>query len=191
MHVDKAIRTRRTHKLFAGGAIDDATLRELVELASWAPNHRFTEPWRFAVVRHARLGAMKAEVLASLDGLAKDGDAESRRKLEQKRGKIAKRLDDAGAVVVVSWQRSTDDAALDREDYAATACAVQNMLLAGTARGIVGIWSTGAILLTPGMRAFYGVAADHSIAAVVFLGSPKAELEGHRYKGVDDVMHWV
>ena len=59
MDIDQAIRSRRTHKMYAGGAIDDATLRALVELATWAPNHNFTEPWRFHLVRGERVEAMK------------------------------------------------------------------------------------------------------------------------------------
>ncbi|MEY3013186.1 MAG: hypothetical protein RIT45_1921 [Pseudomonadota bacterium] len=191
MHVDEAIRSRRTHKFFAGGAIDDATLRELVELACWAPNHRFTEPWRFYAVRGAALPAMKQALVASLDAMAKDGDDESMRRLEQKRDKIARRLDGTGAVVVVTWKRSPDDTAQDREDYAATACAVQNLLLGATARGLCGLWSTGAVLMTPSMRAFYGVGEGETIAAVVFLGHPQTRLQGRRYKTEAEVLRFV
>ncbi|MCB9737789.1 MAG: nitroreductase [Deltaproteobacteria bacterium] len=191
MHVDEAIRSRRTHKFFAGGAVDDATLRELVDLGRWAPNHRFTEPWRFYAVRHARLPAMKEAVLQSLDAMAKGGDAESMRKLEQKRDKIARRLDGTGAVLVVTWRRKPDDPAEDREDYAATACAVQNVLLGAAARGLVSLWSTGGVLMSPSMREFYGVGAGEDVAAIVFLGHPQARLEGRRYKSVDEVLRFV
>jgi nitroreductase len=42
MDVDTAIRTRRTHKAYAAEPVDEATLRELFELARWAPNHHVT-----------------------------------------------------------------------------------------------------------------------------------------------------
>ncbi|MEA2208729.1 MAG: hypothetical protein QOF54_1206, partial [Solirubrobacteraceae bacterium] len=50
MQLDRAIRTRRTHKAFAADPIDPATLDELFELARWAPNHNLTNPWRFRVL---------------------------------------------------------------------------------------------------------------------------------------------
>src|ERR1035441_2462090 len=50
MDVEKAIRTRRTHKAFAAEEIDPAVLDELIELARWAPNHHLSNPWRFRVL---------------------------------------------------------------------------------------------------------------------------------------------
>jgi len=191
MDLDHAIRTRRTHKMYAGGAIDDATLRELVELATWAPNHNFTEPWRFYVVRGVALEAMRQAVAASFDAIAKPGDADLTRKLQQKRDKLGRRLDTTGAVIVVTWSRSPADEATDREDYAATCCAIQNLLLGAHARGLGALWSTGGVLMTPTMRRFYGVDAGADIAGVVFLGHVAAELVGRRYKAPQDVMHFV
>lgn len=191
MDLEQAIRSRRTHKMYAGGTVDDATLRGLVELATWAPNHNFTEPWRFHIVRGDAIEAMRLAVEASFDAIAKPGDADVTRKLQQKRDKIARRLDTTGAVIVVTWARSPADDALDREDYAATCCAIQNLLLGAHARGLGALWSTGGVLMTPTMRAFYGVADGEAIAGVVFLGHVTAELQGRRYKAVDDVIHFV
>ncbi len=191
MDVDEAIRRRRTHKFFAGGAVPEATLRDLVELARWAPNHEYTEPWRFLIVRHERLPAMQTAVLASLDSIAQAGTPEMMRKLAQKREKLIKRLAGTGAVVVVTCARSPDDPSRDREDFAASACATQNLLLAATARGLCALWSTGGVLLTEAMRSFYGARGDEHIVGVLFIGTPATELEGKRYKGVDDVIAWV
>ena len=47
MDVDDAIRTRRTHKQYGSEPVDERTLRELIELARHAPNHKLTQPWRF------------------------------------------------------------------------------------------------------------------------------------------------
>ena len=191
MDIDQAIRSRRTHKMYAGGAIDDATLRALVELATWAPNHNFTEPWRFHIVRGERVDAMKQAVSASFDAIAKPGDPDLMRKLQQKREKISRRLDTAGAVIAVTWSRSPADETRDREDYAATCCAIQNLLLGAHARGLGSLWSTGGVLMTSTLRAFYGVGAQESIAGVVFLGHVTAELQGRRYKAIEDVLHFV
>ncbi len=199
MRVDEAIRGRRTHKVYSGGAISREALTELVTLATWAPNHRFTEPWRFSVVHgRDRLDAMNAAVQEGLDAMGKAGPApgdpggdELARKLQSKKKKMATRLASAAAVIVASWVRSPDDPALDREDYAATCCAVQNMLLAAHARGFGSLWSTSKMLSGPGLRRFYGLGDDEGVAAVVFLGTPCAELEGRRHRSPASVTRWV
>ena len=50
MDVESAIRSRRTHKVYAAEPVDRETLLGLLELARWAPNHHLTEPWRFRVI---------------------------------------------------------------------------------------------------------------------------------------------
>jgi nitroreductase len=47
MELEHAIRTRRTHKVFAPEPVERDVLEELFELARWAPNHHLTDPWRF------------------------------------------------------------------------------------------------------------------------------------------------
>jgi len=48
--VETAIRTRRTHKAFEPKPISREEIDDLLELASWAPNHHLTAPWRFRVL---------------------------------------------------------------------------------------------------------------------------------------------
>ena len=55
MHVDHAIRTRRTIKDLRDEPVAAATVRELLELAVQAPNHHLTEPWRFWVLGPATI----------------------------------------------------------------------------------------------------------------------------------------
>src|SRR5215208_3862642 len=42
MDVEKAIRGRRTHKVYAPEPVERELLDELLELAAWAPNHNLT-----------------------------------------------------------------------------------------------------------------------------------------------------
>ena len=106
MDVEKAIRTRRTHKAFAPEPLDAAVLDELFELASWAPNHHLTNPWRFRVLGPAALAALKQ---ADPHGASK--------------------LDRAPTLVACSVVQ-TGDEAQDEEDVCAGACAVYAVMLA-------------------------------------------------------------
>jgi len=58
--VERAIGTRRTHKLYGRQPVDRATLEEIFALARFAPNHHLTQPWRFRVLGPETLAGLKA-----------------------------------------------------------------------------------------------------------------------------------
>ncbi len=190
MHVDEAIRTRRTHKQYDGTPVSRETVHDLIQAAVWAPNHRHTEPWRFVVaLGEQRIGLANA-VGEALDSMRKP-DVASDVKLETKKRKFLRRAEQAGAIVVVTYVTSPENPGLDREDYAATACAVQNMQLAATARGLVCQWSTSKVFERDPVRRFLGQPAGEELVAALFIGHPVAPLEGRRGKSVDDVTRFL
>ncbi len=155
MDVEKAIRTRRTHKAFAAQPVPAAVLEELFELASWAPNHHLTSPWRFRV-----LGERTRERLMEL--------AES-----EKPGAAAK-LQRAPTLVAVSASQSGDPAQ-DREDLLATGVAAYLVLLGAHARGLAGYWRTVALLDDARGRAILELPAQETPVGLLYLGSPVQE----------------
>ena len=152
MKLEKAIRTRRTHKAFGAKALDPATLDELFELARWAPNHHLTNPWRFRV-----LGARSRERLMELAEAAQSGSAVKLRR--------------APTLVAVSSTVS-GDAERDREDLLATAVAAYIVLLGAHARGLAGYWRTVALLEQPAARKLLGIGANETVLGLLYLGTP-------------------
>jgi nitroreductase len=155
MDVEKAIRTRRTHKAFTAQAIEPAVLDELFELASWAPNHHLTSPWRFRV-----LGERTRERLMAL--------------AESEQPGAAVKLQRAPTLVAVTAQQS-GDAAQDREDLLATAVAAYLVLLGAHARGLAGYWRTVALLDDSRGREILGMAPTETPVGLLYLGSPVQE----------------
>jgi len=155
MDVEKAIRTRRTHKAFAAQALGPEVLDELFELARWAPNHHLTNPWRFRV-----LGERARERLM---GLAESEQPGSAVKLQR-----------APTLVAVSAQQS-GDAVQDREDMLATAVAAYVVLLGAHARGLAGYWRTVALLDDPRGREILGLQPEETPVGLLYLGSPVQE----------------
>jgi nitroreductase len=155
MDVEKAIRTRRTHKAFGATALDAQTLDELFDLASWAPNHHLSSPWRFRV-----LGALARERLMALAESEKPGAA----------AKLAR----APTLVAVSASQ-TGDAVQDREDLLATAVAAYLVLLGAHARGLAGYWRTVALLDDPRGRAILSLPASEAPVGLLYLGQPVQE----------------
>jgi nitroreductase len=155
MDVEKAIRTRRTHKAFGSRALDAEVLDGLFELASWAPNHHLTNPWRFRV-----LGPRTRERLMELAEAEKPGSAV----------KLAR----APTLVVVSAQQSGDPAQ-DREDLLATGVAAYLVLLGAHARGLAGYWRTVALLDDPRGREILGLPTSETAVGLLYLGEPVQE----------------
>jgi nitroreductase len=152
MKLEKAIRTRRTHKAFGRQALDAATLDELFELARWAPNHHLTNPWRFRV-----LGRRSRERLMKLAEAAQPGSAVKLRR--------------APTLVAVS-STIGGDAERDREDLLATAVAAYIVLLGAHARGLAGYWRTVALLEQPAARKLLGIGAKETPLGLLYLGAP-------------------
>jgi len=152
MDVETAIRTRRTHKAFAPEPLAREEIDELLELASWAPNHNLTVPWRFRVVGPETLRRLKE--LAGPEGAAK--------------------LNRAPTLVVVSSVLSGDPVA-DEEDLHATAAASYIVLLAAHARGHAGYWRTPGLLRSAEGRAAVGLPAQERFVGLLHLGRPRQE----------------
>jgi nitroreductase len=154
MDVEKAIRTRRTHKVYGAEPVPRETLDELFELARWAPNHNLTNPWRFRVLGPESLARLK----------------------EAAGEEAAAKLDRAPTLVVVSAVESGDPVQ-DDEDYAAASVAAYIVLLAAHARGLAGYWRTPAVLRTAEGRAAAGVPGGERAIALLHLGPRRQQKE--------------
>src|SRR4051812_48401066 len=155
MTVEDAIRSRRTHKAFGPAPVPEATLRELFELARWAPNHHLTDPWRFRV-----LGPGARERLKAAAEEAKPGSG----------GKL-----DRAPTLIVASAKQTGDAQQDHEDVLATAVASYIVLLGAHARGLAGYWRTLPVLEAPDGRAAVGLPADETPLGLLPLGDPRQD----------------
>ena len=138
------IRARRTVKSFTGQPIARPALEALLELARWAPTHRLSEPWRFYCLEQPAIAALARYLVAEPQIAQVPDHAKGAAKL----AKLLERLPGAGAIIQVTWVRA-DETAIDLEDHAAAAAAVQNLLLAATAAGFASYWSTTAALVHP------------------------------------------
>lgn len=140
-NVASCIRTRRTVKDYTGEAVPRALLERWLDLACWAPTHRLTQPWRFAVLEQPALLRL-ADFLRGEPAIAAVPDPT---KGAVKIAKLLDRLPTLGAMIQVTWMRDTNPV-IDLEDHAAASAAVQNLLLAIHADGWAGFWSTNPAL---------------------------------------------
>ncbi|MGZ4430785.1 MAG: nitroreductase family protein [Gaiellales bacterium] len=151
MQVDRAVRTRRTHKLYEPEPVPRETLDELFDLARWAPNHHLTNPWRFRVVGPVALERLKA---ADPEGAAK--------------------LDRAPTLVVCSAVQ-TGEEPQDEEDRYAVACAIYILMLAAHARGLASYWRTPRALRTSEGRAAACIPDGEHVLGLLHLGRSRRD----------------
>jgi nitroreductase len=144
--VEDAIRMRRTMKAFTPVPVGDDVVRELLELAVLAPNHHETEPWRFWVV-----------------------GADTLKRLSKETGDV-KLLRSPSAIV--AGVKRNDDPVEAEEDYAAVACALQNVLLAARSRGLANFWRTPGVMDKKPFRKVLDVPANVRLVGMVHLGFP-------------------
>ena len=175
-------RTRRSPSRFdAAVTVDPGLLRSALDAATFAPNHKRTEPWRFYVLgpeSRAALIDLNATVFAERQG---EEIGEARRRA----------WSEIPAFVVVT-QRASGDAMREKEDYAAIACAVQNLALVLHAGGVGVKWTTGPVTRDARLAGLVGFdAAEESVAALLHIGAPAADLPARPpRKGIDEVARW-
>ena len=111
-------------------------IAELCGLATWAPNHKKTWPWRFAVFTgagRAHLGNTMADEMERV-GFGDD----------VKRAKTRVKYLRTPAILVVGCAPH-DNEMLHAENRDAVAAGIQNMLLGATTLGLASFWSTPAL----------------------------------------------
>ena len=173
----EAIRSRRSVDLFEPDPPGTTRLLEAIELARWAPNHRLTQPWRFYVLG-PQTGDAIVELAVDIETTAKGERAgEARRK----------RWGAIPAFFVVTCARS-DDELLQREDYAACCCAVQNLMLYMWQCGLGVKWTTGAVTREPRFSEIVGFDPEvEMLVGLFWYGIPRV-VPSQKRRDVDEIV---
>lgn len=163
MDVLDAIRTRRSIGTMRPEMPPRSVIEEVLEAATWAPNHRVTEPWRFFVLTGEARRDL-GEVMARAKFGAEDGTPA----FEKVRAKPLR----APVVIAVAVEPQVGPKVVEIEEVTAGAAAVQNMLLAAHALGLAAIWRTGDACYSPAVKAFFGLSPSAYLLGFVYLGYP-------------------
>ena len=163
------VRSRRTHMLVDRERdVPVELIGELCELATWAPNHKRTWPWRFALFTgegRARLGSAFVADMVDRDF----GD-------EGKRTKTLTKYCRTPAVVVVGCSAHEKDT-FHGENRDAVAAGIENLLLGATAAGLASFWSSPPLMDSARTLELCGFADDDRLIGVVYLGWPAGSVE--------------
>ncbi|DAC68311.1 MAG TPA: nitroreductase [Candidatus Poseidoniales archaeon] len=140
--VQDNIISRRSIYRFEESPVEMACLETAFEAARHAPCHKQTHPWKFYVLGKEARSSMIPEVeKLAVEKAAGKGENEVREGIQKA---ISKILSPPVLIAVTSAVTPEDDFR-EMEDYAATACSVQNLVLSLWDQGIGTQWSTGGI----------------------------------------------
>ena len=163
------VRSRRTHMLVdRQREVPVELIERLCELGTWAPCHKKTWPWKFAIFTghgRARLGDAFVDDMCERDV----GD-------EVKRLKTRTKYTRTPASLVVGCEPHEHPTFHD-ENRDAVAAAVQNILLGATAAGLASFWSTAPLMDSPRALELCGFQPDDRIVAIIYLGWPNSSVD--------------
>lgn len=183
-----AIARRTSSRTFRSEPLPRHVIERLIQAAVRAPNHKLTEPWRFAILT----GATKARY-AEIRRHHRGQKFENRESEDARRAmdKTYREHMDTPAFVIVMCAVS-DDPVRREEDYGAVMMATENLLIAATADGI-GTWlRTGGIMELPDVKALAQVPDRYRIVGIISLGYLAGEPEPTpRRKSVADIVTWL
>jgi nitroreductase len=161
-------------------------LDEAVEAATYAPNHKRTEPWRFHLLGTnaiQRVCELNAELVTSKKG-PEAGEKKLKRWLAMPGWLVVTQVMDEQ-----SENDTNDPTSVAREDYAACCCAVQNLCLSLHVNGIGTKWTTGAVNFDDRFAEAAGLSENEVVVGTIWFGkaSGKPPLPPKKRKSLDEV----
>jgi nitroreductase len=186
--LEELIVNRRSLKpaVLNGKKIDDQQIKQLLDLANWAPTHGFTEPWRFVVYSGDAVIRFCADQ-AGLYQLHEPSATFNAAKYE----KQLHNGDKTSHLIAVYMKRGGNPNIPELEEICATAAAVQNILLGAEALGIAVLWSTGGMVLKPAMKDYLGLGEADQMIGLLSLGYTDEEPRPGKRGPVEEKTKWV
>jgi len=152
----QVIRERRAVKKgYTDKRVEEATVRELLDHAIWAPTHGMRQPWRFVFVSKDKLPTFAKKVAATYD-----------EDMQQNREDY---LNEPNAILVVIMEEPEAQKQWE-ENYGATASMIQNFWLLAWEYDLGVVWKTNPHIFDPKVKEILNVADNEKIVGFLHLG---------------------
>jgi nitroreductase len=169
-----------------GKKIEPAVIRQLLELADWAPTHARTEPWRFIVYENEAV----QKFCADHAGLYK-ANTLPEKFTEAKYDKLLQMGNTVSHIIVACMKRTETATIPATEEFAAVAAAIENILLGAASLHIAVLWSTGGMAHHVSLKDYAGLGTDDAVLGILYLGYTDLPLkEGKRNIPLEQKVRW-
>ena len=187
MDAISAINKRTSVRRFRSDPVSRDIIEQVLECAVRAPNHKLTEPWRFAILT-GRARDRFAEIRAG-HRLKRFSDPASAEALAGA-DKVRRESLQTPVYIIVMAAQNPDDITRE-EDYAATMMAVANLMIAAESLGLGTYLKSGGIMQDPLLLELAGVPDQFRVVGVVSLGYPADREVPRRRKPASELTKWV
>jgi len=184
MDVFEAIYDRHSQGKVKPDPVPRELIEKLLDAAVQAPNHYKVRPWRFVVLTG--------------DGLKKLGDVMAASQQARHPEYPLEAFDKCRAVplrapvvIAVGVDKPGEAKVLEIENVAATAAAIQNLLLAAHGMGLGAKWRTGEWARDSLVKEFLGFEGDQHIIGFIYLGYPEFIAEPVPRPSFEDRTVWM
>ena len=202
MELISTLRTTGAVRAFTDEAVADATVRDILDDARFAPSGGNRQPWRVAVVANAairrRLAALMQPVWDSYVARGALGvtpynsvDDREPAAVEHAPNPLLDTIEDVPVVLAIAADLrriALMDGILDRPPLTGGASIYPfcwSILLAARERGLGGVMTTFLSRVEPDAAPELGLPAHHALAATIFLGVPPRQITKLRREPVE------
>lgn len=149
--------SRRTAHRFSAKPVESSHVARALQAANQAPCHKHTHPWTFYSIGQETRKKLVPTVteLAAEKSLKKKSDT-----VEEDLKRAIAKVMTPPVLFAVTSKLSPEDAFREKEDYAASVCALHNMVLSLWGDGVAAKWSTSALTRHTETYNVLGIDAD-------------------------------
>jgi nitroreductase len=182
------IKNRRTigPAIMNGKIIPDEQVKQILELADWAPTHGYTEPWKYFIFTGE---ALKAFSKAHADIYWNTTEESQRDEIRYK--KILTNTDNVSHLIVAAMRRGSNAKIPQLEEISAASASIQNLLLGATSLGIASMWNTSGMTFHPAFKEYLKLSEQDQVLGLIFLGYTEMEMEGKRKIATEEKFIWM
>lgn len=182
-----AIQRRTSVRRYRSEPVSRETIELLLDCAVRAPNHKLTEPWRFAVLSgdaKARFAEIRArQRLKRYDDPASD---EARAGGEKARRET---LETPSVIIIMA--RVPQDEVMREEDYAAVMMATANLMTAAQSLGLGTYLKTGGLMREAALAELVRLPDGYRVVGMLSLGYPEAPEPPRRRRPARELTEWI
>ena len=182
-----AIQRRTSVRRYRPDPVSRETIERLLECAVRAPNHKLTEPWRFAVLTggaKARLAEIRA------DHRLRKADDPASEEARARADKARRETLESPAFIVMMVRTSEDDITRE-EDYAAVMMATANLMIAAQSLGLGTYLKTGGVMRDAALAELIGLPESYRVVGILSVGYPVEPEAPRRRRPAGELTTWL
>lgn len=183
MDIAELIKTRRAIRRYQNRPVSREQIRQLLELAGWAPSAHNRQPWRFAVLNRSADKDRLARAMGKRLHQDRTADGDPPEAIERDVNRSYARITGAPVVIVVCLSMVDMDSYPDPQRchnewvmaVQSVSMAAQNLWLAAHGRGLAACWLCAPLFVPTLVRNTLGLPADWEPLGLMTLGYPAEE----------------